>query len=142
MILKDGIYIDQLGQGIKRKEIYSNLEYHEGFCLEQLSKQEAIDNSSYVGLIRCRDDEEFEITVTYTADTKIRAYLGEEEIPPLLLGYEILNLFISNLTIAGYILLQGDLTRLGLMFKKGVMGQTRNIKELRNILYGDESKEG
>ena len=143
LILSDDLFMDQQGQQINRGKISHNLDYQGSLAIEKLSCQQAIDNSSFIGIIVAKiDDDEVEVTVTYTKDTKIRSYLGEEEFPPLLLGYEILNLFISNMSIEGYVKLTGDLTKLGAVFIKGVVGQTKNEKELRNILNGDETKKG
>lgn len=139
--LKSKGFKDLLGSEIHRKKINSNLEYESGFNLEKLSLASAIQDSTSIMLILAKDIEEEFITVTYNTDLKIRAYIGEEEIPPLLLGYELLITLINNLKISGYVNLNGNLTKLGLVFIKGVLGQTKNLEELRKIFNGDKTED-
>lgn len=133
--LEKTVYVDYQGQGLKRNNMVPNLSYQGNFLLEELSLDQAKADCSFISLIRTNEADV--ITVTYNSDTAIRAYLGEQPIPPLTLGYEFLISFMSNQKIKGYVLIQADLTGLGLVCIKGVMGSAGNEKDLRDILYNE-----
>jgi len=134
--LEDKIYVDYQGQGIKRNTLIPNLLYKGNFALEELTLDEAIQDCSFIAFLLYQDVEESIITVTYNKDTIIRAYLDNDKIPPLLLGYDFLVGFMSNQDINGYVMCQADLTALGVVFIKGVMGSSSHEKDLRKILNG------
>lgn len=131
---------DKFGNTILKKNICQGLDYDSSSYLDILTQSQAENSSDVIVYLLFKDEIDYEGILTYSKDTLIRFYLNNEELPPILLGYQTLIQFISNLDINGYIMLENKSNYLGLDYKCGIMGKTKNKEGLRNIF--NETKKG